>query len=170
MSLTPIDIRHTHFRTSFRGYNKSDVDEFINSVTNSLEDILAENNQLKKQISIMQDEIDRIRQIESTMTEALTLAQKTATELKETAYKQAENILKEAESSRIKLQVDSQKQVESLRAEIKMLEDTKNRFEAEFRAVLTTYLDWLNKTQPNTIIIKEQIKEDEELIGKISEQ
>lgn len=155
MSLTPIDILHTQFKTSFKGYNRAQVDEFVGSVGNSLEEVLREKCELQRKIDQMQQEIDRVRNIESTMTEALTLAQKAADEIRSSAHKQAELILQEAEQARVQMTIDAQKAVERFRIDAELLEVTRDRFESEFRAMLGRYADWLDKRKPNEMIHSE---------------
>lgn len=145
MTLTPIDILHTEFKAALRGYNKRQVDDFVKSVREALEQALSERCELQRRADALQDELDRIRKIESTMANALTLAQKSAEELRATAHQQAELILQEAEQSRVKMSVDAQREVESLRKEIDSLTGTRDRFEAEFRSVLAAYQDLLDR-------------------------
>ena len=145
MALTPVEVCHTRFKATLRGYNKRQVDEFVRSVQESLDQAVTEKAELQRKVDMLQEEIDRVRKIESTMSSALTLAQKTADEIKTAAHQQAEMILREAEHSRVKMAADAQKETERLRAEIAILEDARERFECEFRASLQGYLDWLEK-------------------------
>ena len=78
MAITPVDIVHTQFKTSFKGYNRGQVDEFVRPVTDALEDALREKSELQRRIHALQDDLDRVKKIESAMSDALTLAQKSA--------------------------------------------------------------------------------------------
>ena len=148
MALTPIEVCHTQFKAALRGYNKRQVDEFVRSVQESLDQAVTEKAELQRRVDMLQEDIDRVRKIESSMSSALTLAQKSADEIKTAAHQQAELILREAEHSRVKMVVDAQKETERLRSEIAILEDARERFECEFRASLQGYLDWLEKRKP----------------------
>ncbi len=145
MAITPVDILHTQFKTAYRGYNKAQVDQFLRSVTQALEDALREKNDLQRKIDALQDEVDRMRKIESAMTEALTLAQRTAEDVKTHAHRQAEMIVAEAEQARVKMTVEAQREAEKYRAEIALLQASRDRFESELRALLQGHLDWLDK-------------------------
>lgn len=146
MALTPVDIEHTKFKTSIRGYCKSQVDQFVSSATEALADALNENTALRRKIDALQEDLDRIRKIEATMTDALVLAQKSADELKANAYRHAEMIVQEAEQARVRMMVEAQKDLEDRRMELAHLEFDRNRFESEFRALLSSYLEMLGKT------------------------
>lgn len=145
MAITPVEILHTQFKTSLKGYNKVQVDAFVRSVTDALEDALKEKNELQRRIQTLQSEVDRIKKIESAMSDALTLAQKSADEVKAAAHQQAELIVKEAEQARVRMTIDSQGEAERCRAEIALLQGARDRFESEFKVMLRTYLEWLDQ-------------------------
>jgi len=145
MALTPVDITHTRFKTALRGYNKHHVDEFVRSVREALEQALSERSELQRKVEALQEELDRIRKIESTMSNALTLAQKSADDLRTNAHRQAEMIVQEAEQARVRMTVEAQRELEGLRMEVGQLEAVRDRFAAEFRAMLSAYRELLDK-------------------------
>lgn len=145
MALTPVDILHTQFKTAIRGYSKSQVDQFVRSVNETLEAGVQEKIELQRKIEALQKELNAFRKIESTMTGALTLAQKSADEVKANAHRQAEMIVAEGEQSRVRMTVETQKEAEKYRSEISLLQSARDRFDAEFRAVLSSYIEWLDK-------------------------
>lgn len=145
MALTPVDILHTRFGRAIKGYNRGQVDEFVRAVLDTLNEALREKSELLRRIDELQEEVARVRSIESTMTNALTLAQKTADEVKANAHRHAEMIIAEAEQARVRMTVEAQKEVEKHRTELEMLGSARDRFEAEFRGVLRGYLEWLER-------------------------
>lgn len=145
MALTPVDIQHIQFKTAFKGYNKGSVDEFVRNVSEALEEALKQKSDMQHQIDGLQAEVDRVRKIETAMTNALMLAQKSADELRAGAHRQAEMILQEAEQSRVRMTVEAQTHAEKYRTEIALLSATKDRFESEFRAILSGYMEWLER-------------------------
>ena len=145
MALTPVDILHTEFRTAVRGYKKSQVDEFVRSVTQALDEALRAKIELQRKVDMLQEEVDRVRKIESMMTDALTLAQKTADETKLNAHRQAEMIISEGEQARVRMTIETQREAEKYRGEIALLESARDRFETELRSLLTGHLEWLDR-------------------------
>jgi len=148
MALTPVDILHTEFKTALRGYSKNQVDEFARAVGDSLEAALRDKAELQRKLDALQEEVEQVRLIRSTLTDALTVAQKSADELRASAHKQAEAIIQEAELARVKLMADVQSEAEKYRAEIALLEATRDRFETEFRGMLSSYGEWLERRVP----------------------
>lgn len=146
MALTPVDLMHMDFKKSVRGYSCAQVDSVLDSVRQTLEEMLRERSELQKKLDAATQEIERVRKIESTMTEALTLAQKTADETKANAHRKAEMIVSEAEQERVRMTIEAQQEKEKHRAEIKLLEDAKARFELELRSLIKNHLDYLDRT------------------------
>ena len=155
MALTPVDILHTEFKTAIRGYNKNQVDEFLRTAGEALEMALRDKADLQRRVDALQEEVDQVREIKSALTDALTTAQKNADELRANAHKQVELILQEAELSRVKLVADVQAEAEKRRAEIALLQATRDRFETEFRAMLESYGEWLERRKPEDLVRSE---------------
>jgi cell division initiation protein len=155
MSITPVDILHTQFKTALRGYNKSQVDEFLRSVGDSLESALKDRADLQRKVDALEDEIDQVRKMKNVLSETIAIAQKTADEVKASAHKQAELIIQEAEQSRVKLVADVQAEAEKCRTEIALLQATRVRFEAEMRALLSGYSEWLDRRPKDELTCSE---------------
>jgi len=151
MSLTPVDILHTEFKTGLRGYNKTQVDQFVQAAKDTIEEALRDKRELQQQITVLQEEVDRVRKIESALTDTLVVAQRSADELKAAAHKQAEMIIQEAEHARVRLTIDAQQETEKLRADAELIRATRDMFEAEFKGMLNIYLDWLDKRRSDNV-------------------
>ncbi|MDH7600544.1 MAG: DivIVA domain-containing protein [Armatimonadota bacterium] len=145
MAITPVDITHIRFKTSFRGYNRQEVDAFVQSVKEALEQALTEKSELQRRLETVQEELDRIRKIEATMSSALTIAQRTADEVRTNARRQAEMILQEAEQSRVRMTIEAQKEVERLQVEIAKLQGVRDRLIAELSSTLDAFKDLLER-------------------------
>ena len=145
MSLTPVDIIHTKFGTAFGGYRKSDVDSFLDEARKSIEQLIQEKSELQRVCLELQDEVTRVRAIESTLAQVLTTAQSVAEDVKANAHKQAATILQEAEVARVRMTIEAQQSAEKCRAEIGLLESTRDRFECELKGLVTGYLEMLDR-------------------------
>ena len=88
--LTPVDIHNKEFTTSFRGFNKEDVDDFLDQVVNDYETLYRENRQLKKEIELNKKQLDQYHQLEKNLQDTLLVAQRTADEVVTTANTRGE--------------------------------------------------------------------------------
>ena len=140
MALTPVDIVHTEFKSSLKGYKKSQVDEFVKNVMETLEQSIREKTELQRKYDSLKSELDKIKRIETTLAETLVVAQKAADEIKSNAHKTAELIIQEAEQAKAKTSIEAQIEIERNRSDIALLQSTRSRFEADFKTLLTSYL------------------------------
>ncbi len=149
MQLTPIDIHHTTFKTSFRGYRKSEVDAFLRAALDTVETLVKEKVEIERKAEAAQQEADRLRSVETTMSSALVLAQQGADDIRANAHKEAKLILTEAEQERVRMTIESHRDLEKCKAEIGLLKEERARFESEFRRMLLDYVDWIDSHKPS---------------------
>ena len=97
MKITPLDIQHKVFETQFRGYEKRQVDQFLEEVAETVESLTRENTVLKEKMSSKDDELLNLKKTESTLTNTLMSTQTFVDQLKRGAERDAELIVKEAE-------------------------------------------------------------------------
>jgi cell division initiation protein len=130
--LTPVDILNMRFRRRLRGYAFGDVDEFVRQAATELERALADNAALKEKLASAEREVAQYRALESTMKDALILAQKAADETRAAAHAQAEAKHRETEA-----------QIQQAASQILRLQEERRRFAREMHARLTAQMQWL---------------------------
>ena len=155
MALTPVDIVHTEFRSALKGYKKSQVDEFVKNVMDTLEQSIKEKQELQRSFDTLKSEHDKIKRIESTLAETLVVAQRAADEIKANAHKTAELIIAEAEQAKSRISIEAQIEIERNRSEIAILQSSRKRFQSDFQLLLTSYL---NQQPFHQEIINDEIK------------
>ena len=96
--LTIDEIREVSFRRAGKnGYNAADVDEFIDDVTDTVEQLIAEKNDCVRKMDILANKIEQYREDEETVRNALLTSQKLSdTKIKE-AQDKADYLIKSAE-------------------------------------------------------------------------
>jgi DivIVA domain-containing protein len=93
MSITPAELRHVRFAQVRRGYDTEAVDRALESVADSIEELLHERHELTERLRHLEGDVDRYREVEGTLTETLALAERAAEELKAEAQAEADRIL-----------------------------------------------------------------------------
>ena len=97
MGLTPVEIRHLKpARTIFRGYRRASVDELLDEIVVSFEDVWRERADFADKIDQLEADLVRYRELEALLRTTLVSAEKAAVTLKEQAGKQADLIVEEA--------------------------------------------------------------------------
>lgn len=115
--LKPVDIQNHTLRTSMRGYDRTETDDFLASVAESYEEIIRENRDLQDKIASLSEGIQYYKQIENTLQKALVLAEKTSSETQETAKIQADNMVKEAQEKADNMVREAQEKADSITKE-----------------------------------------------------
>jgi len=142
MRLSAIDIKKQEFKKSMRGYDVAEVEAYLDTVANEVENLYRENEYLKEQISkldedkkSLHDEVEIFKENEKTFQKAIVKSQDMAEDVVENAKKRAELIVKEAEimSGKIKLStqeefVDLKQELDELRQKNEMIIDEVKNF------------------------------------------
>ncbi len=96
--LTIDEIREVSFRRAGKnGYNAADVDEFIDDVTATVEQLIAEKNDCIRKMDILAGKIEQYREDEETVRNALITSQKLNDKTIKEAQNKAEYIVRSAE-------------------------------------------------------------------------
>lgn len=148
--LTPLDIENKRFSKKINGYSVEEVDDFLDQVTAEYERLYKENAEFKEKIEQNDRDLEHYKNVEQTLQNTLVMAQTTAEDVKNTAQKQAEQIIRDAQS-------DARKSVDDLNREqyevTKKIEEMKKNFEvykAKMQALLISQLELLEDDNKNS--------------------
>src|SRR5437016_13698839 len=99
MALTPVEIRHLKpARTFFRGYRRQAVDELLDEIALSFEDVWRERADLADKVEQLEDDVVRYKELEALLRTTLVSAEKAAATMKQRAGREADLSLEEARS------------------------------------------------------------------------
>jgi cell division initiation protein len=97
MALTPVEIKHIKLgRALVRGYARDAVDELLEEVAQSFEDVWRDRADLADKVEHLEQELVRFRELEALLRTTLVSAERASQELKEQARREAELVLSEA--------------------------------------------------------------------------
>ena len=100
MAIAPVEIRHVQLKGSiFGGYRKKRVNEFLEEVADSFEEVWREREDLRDKVHQLETELRRHRELESLLRETLVTAEKSVIELKDQARSEAELVVREAHTA-----------------------------------------------------------------------
>ena len=162
MNISPLDIRTKVFKKSLRGYDREEVQTFLDMLTEEFEQLNLENIQQKERIKTLQSEVDRYRAMENTLQEMLRTAQQTAEEVKENGHKEARLIVKEAEIRGNRAIEKARTHVHAIRAEVVALENQRDMFASKLQSLVQVQADFLTQFKATTVdVVQEDIPETE---------
>lgn len=144
MRLSPIDIVNRTFqRAIFGGVSVDEVAEFQNEVASAMEELVTENAQLRESSQQLTQQVNKYSRIEETLQSALMMAQRAAEEARSTARREAELMVREADRRAKEMTEETHAQLRQVEDDINRLRRERERFEAEFSALLQGYMNWL---------------------------
>jgi cell division initiation protein len=144
MRLTPVEIRQHRFNSRLRGFDRSEVEAFLEAVVSDFEEVVRENAQLRREAERLGRELDAYRTREQTIQTTLTTAQQIVDELKHTAIKEAEVKVGQAEMEAEKVVREAEDRRAAIRNEIVELRHLRSRAEADLRRTLESYLSLID--------------------------
>ncbi|ADU50996.1 DivIVA domain [Thermaerobacter marianensis DSM 12885] len=145
MALTPLDIHNKQFPRSFRGYNETEVDEFLEQVGREFDQVLRDNAALREQVEALNAKLEQYRQLEDTLHNTLVVAQETAEEVKASAQKQAELMINQARLEADQIVQAARAKVEEMERRYQELLNNMKVARARMRALLLAHLQLLDE-------------------------
>ena len=140
MRLSPIDVRQQQFTTKFfRGFDRQEVDAFLDDVADDFEGLLRENAGLREQVSSHEERSRGLGETERTLKDTLVTTQRVAEEMKEGAKRDAQLLLREAALNADKLVEEARAEEAKLRVEIQTLKRLRRQLIEELRATVERY-------------------------------
>lgn len=169
MRITPLEIRQKTFEKNFRGYEKEEVHAFLLTLSQEWERILDENKELKFKYESTEREIQKLREVESSLYKTLKTAEDTGANVIEQARKaadlhlresqlKAEQLINEAKSRAKDTVEESEVRAKQIIAEMedrlkalvdqyKKLESTREDLTAELRRMASEILEKVDRSR-----------------------
>ncbi len=138
--ITVVDIQHKTFKRALQGYERTDVDQFLDEVIETLEDEASARAALEAEIADLKERISHFKSMEESLQSTLLLAQRTADEVKAAAHKEADLIRQEARLQGEREIGSIGDRIEEKRREHQRLIDAAEKAKSEIRSLLMSHL------------------------------
>ncbi len=159
MNVSPLDLRQQRFHSRFRGFDKIEVTSFLAAVADDYEQALRETDKLRQDLARMEAVLAEHRQQEQGLRATLMTAQRVSDDLKGTAEKEAERIIREAEA-RAQLVLDkTQARLEDVQREIDGMKLKRRDVEITLESTIQTLRNTLEYVRD-----QEQRERDERIL------
>jgi cell division initiation protein len=143
--LTIVDIQHKAFKKALQGYDRGDVDQYLEEIMETLEDEAHARAALEAEVSDLKERISHFKSMEDTMNQTLLLAQRTADEVKAHAHKEADLIKQQARIAAEREIAELGDRIENARREAHRHQDTAEKAKSELRSLLMSHLAILER-------------------------
>lgn len=140
MRISPLDIRQQQFTVrAFRGFDRHEVDAFLDDVADDYETVLKENALLKEQLATLEERSRGLAERERALQDTLVTTQRLGDEMKAAARREAELHMREAELRSEKLLEEVRSEEARLRSDVQSLRRTRRQLIEDLRATLESY-------------------------------
>ena len=144
--ITIIDIQHKEFKKSLQGYDRNEVNEFLDEIIETLEDENTARAALQGEIAELRERLSHFKTMEESLQSTLLLAQRTADEVKAAAHKEADLIKQEARLTAEREVSSLTARIEETRREAQRHQDTAEKAKSELRSLLMSHLSLIERT------------------------
>jgi len=139
MRISPLDIQQMMFKVRLRGYDRREVDQFLEEIAQTIENLNRENAALREKLAAADMQLGDLRKAEATLTHTLVSTQALTDDLKQAAKRDAELIMKEAEMKAAELLREGREEVAAVQREISELRKQRLLALERLRATLRTF-------------------------------
>ncbi len=155
MKITPLEIRQKDFEKTFRGYDKEEVDAFLQALSQEWERANDEIKDLRKRLEHSEQEASRLREVEHSLFKTLKTAEDTGASLVEQANKSAALHVREAQMNSEAILNESRSKARAIVEEAEMqskryfseLQDDVQRMQREFQEIQNLRDNFLHDIQ-----------------------
>ena len=138
MNVSPLDLRQQRFRTTFRGFDKVEVTSFLTAVAEDYEQALRDTDRLRQDLARMEAVLNEHRENEKNLRSTMMTAQKLSDDIKASAGKEAERIVREAEGRSDLLLDKTQARLEDIQREIDGMKMKRKDVEVTIESAIQT--------------------------------
>lgn len=138
--ITPVDIQNKQFPRSIRGYNETEVDEYLGLIVRSMEELIHVNIEVTAKVKDLEIQLERYKSMEKTINDAMVLAQKTSDDMTANANEKAKLIIDRAEDQARKIVEDANHEVHEIVKKHEQAKQELKGFQTKLRVFLESQL------------------------------
>jgi cell division initiation protein len=139
MRISALDIRQQQFSKRVRGFDRQEVEAFLEDVAEDYESVVKENTLLKEQLAALEERSRNITEHERTLQDTLITTHRLTEEMKQAAKREAEILVRDAEMRGEKIIEEMRAEEARLRQDIGALKRLRHQFIEEVRGTLARY-------------------------------
>ncbi|MBQ3513757.1 MAG: DivIVA domain-containing protein [Lachnospiraceae bacterium] len=144
--MTTADLKNRNLKTGI-GYEKKDVDTFLEEIIESYEELYRSNIELNDRVNSLNEGLQHYKTIEASLQKTLILAERTAEETINEAKEKAKQIEDEAKGNTGKIALEAKKELDAILAKTTELVQNYNDLKAKMKADLSNQMMALDNNQ-----------------------
>ena len=133
------------FKTVFRGYDKYEVQKFLDDVINNYDALLNKSKKTEEENQKLIEQLAYYQKIEDTMNRAIYTAEAAGDQIKSSARKEAENLILEARHNASRIINDALLKAEKAQNHADQLKRNTNILKRRLRQIIENQLEVINE-------------------------
>lgn len=170
MKLTALEIKQQEFEKSLRGYDKDEVQAFLNLVSNEWEHLIAKNRDLEKRIDELEEKLKHYERVEEALHETLQTAKESAEQKLTGARKDARNKIEKAEMEAESIIREATQQRQQVRQSIIRLLDRRKEIIGGIRSYLELAKESLDQFSKDEAALFDLPADDDKFSKKLNKR
>ena len=147
MRMTPLEIQSHQFARRLGGFDRDEVDSFLQMVTEDYEALVIENAEHRERARRLEENLDASRSQEVLLRETLTTAQSMSERMRYVTEKECEASRIEAEQKATEIVRRAEREVARLEEDIRELRGLRTRAAQSLRSALGHHLRWVEQIE-----------------------
>ena len=144
IKVTPLDIQQKRFHIGFRGYERTEVELFLDLVRDEMESLVREVADLREFRQAYDQRLKELVEKEENVKNTMLMTQKLIEELKVGARKEADLIVKDAGIRSEQTVGNAQQEKFKLESDIQELRRRKHQFLQDMKKIMQMHLEMVN--------------------------
>jgi cell division initiation protein len=138
MKFSPMSIKNQDFRKAVRGFDKEEVQSFLDKLSYEFENLLQNNDQLRKDLEAANSRLSEFRKIEKNLQNTLLKAQESSTKALESTRKQSTLMVKEAEIKASQIVEKARESANEIRNAVINLREERDLVVARLKSIISS--------------------------------
>jgi cell division initiation protein len=142
-----MDIKNQDFKRVMRGFDPVEVNTFLEMLSNEVEKLVREQKENRERVMELETQLKDYKLLEKSLQQALLQAQESASQSREQSNKEAEIIIKQAETRASEIVHDARTSLSRLRNEIEQLKTIRETMVSRLKILLNSQLELLQSLE-----------------------
>jgi cell division initiation protein len=142
-----MDIKNQDFKRVMRGFDPVEVNTFLEMLSNEVEKLVREQKENRERVMELETQLKDYKLLEKSLQQALLQAQESASQSRDQSNKEAEIIIKQAETRAGEIVHDARTSLSRLRNEIEQLKTIRETMVSRLKILLNSQLELLQSLE-----------------------
>jgi len=132
------------FNTSLSGYNKLEVNSFVNEVTSEYESMLAKLKRQDEEIQKLKVELEKYKNMENTLNRAIVVAEDASNQIKRVARDEAKGVIEDARRNASRIVNDALLKADKIEQDAMTLKRRVVIFKRRLKSVVDEQIEFID--------------------------